>query len=181
MFRDLAISAVILVVVGTFGAKYLEQRAGHEQTVAPPAIGASPSKPAEMQPPNAASAGQGQTVSIPADARGHYEVSLQAYGVRFPALVDTGASVVALPQSLAAKLGLFPAQSAFTASVTTANGSVKVAPVILRDLRLQGIELSNVEAVIIPDSSLQQVLLGMSFLRRLKSFSIRDNQLTLVN
>jgi aspartyl protease family protein len=177
MFRDLATSAIVLVVVGTVGAQYLGHKAGIDEQRP-----AAPARPQLAAPTRTAAALQvGQTVSVPSDGRGHFEVALQSNGVTFKALVDTGASVVALPQSLAAKLGLFPAQNDFSANVTTANGVVKVAPVVLRELRLQGIQLRDVDAVIIPDSSLQQVLLGMSFLRRLKSFSIRDERLTLVN
>jgi aspartyl protease family protein len=179
MFRDLATSAIVLVVVGTVGAQYLGHKAGIDEQR--PAAPARPQLAAPAPTRTAAALQVGQTVSVPSDGRGHFEVALQSNGVTFKALVDTGASVVALPQSLAAKLGLFPAQNDFSANVTTANGVVKVAPVVLRELRLQGIQLRDVDAVIIPDSSLQQVLLGMSFLRRLKSFSIRDERLTLVN
>ena len=110
-----------------------------------------------------------------------YQAVLDVDGIRFPALVDTGATVIALPVSIANTLGIHPAASAFTRTVTTANGPVKVAPIRLQEVHLDTITVRDVEAVIVPDASLGKTLLGMSFLKKLKNFSIQDETLTLAN
>jgi aspartyl protease family protein len=58
-----------------------------------------------------------------------------------------------------------------------ANGSVRVAPVLLREIRIEQLSIDNVLAVVI--EKLDQSLLGMSFLKRLKSFEMRDGALTI--
>jgi aspartyl protease family protein len=187
MIRDLGVAAAVIIVAGVAGGQYLGQKSVSvpqtetAETSAEPASKAAPKAAKPIAAQSGQTSGSGRSVSLASDGRGHFLAELEANGVRFPALVDTGASVVALPLSLAERLGMFPGPSAFTATVSTANGDVKVAPVVLRELRLAGIEIRNVEAVIIPDSSLRNVLLGMSFLRRLKSFSVKEDTLTLVD
>jgi aspartyl protease family protein len=82
-------------------------------------------------------------------------------------MIDTGASVIALRQQDAARLGIRPAQRDFTARVTTANGVVFAAPAELASVELGGILVHNVAAVVLPDEALAQNLLGMSFLSRI--------------
>jgi aspartyl protease family protein len=82
-------------------------------------------------------------------------------------MIDTGASVIALRQQDAARLGIRPAQRDFIAKVTTANGVVFAAPTELASVELGGILLHNVAAVVLPDEALAQNLLGMSFLSRI--------------
>jgi aspartyl protease family protein len=182
MGKDISISVAVIAVLAVGAAHFLGNRP-HAATDSPaPAEKTStiPAAPRQAAAPVASPPASGRTVALASDGRGHFKADLEANGVRFQAMVDTGASVVALPQSLAERLGHFPGLNAFTSIVRTANGDVKVAPVVLRELRLAGIEVRDVEAVIVPDSSLREVLLGMSFLRRLRSFSVKDDTLTLV-
>jgi aspartyl protease family protein len=180
VLRDLSIATVVMVFAAVAGANYLgtktttgpegELLAVSDDVAAVPA----PDKPTIV-------AVMGQTVTLASDGRGHFEADLEIEGVRVAALVDTGASVIALPQSTAEKFGIFLGPTAFKSSVVTANGEVRVAPVTLRQVRVGGILVKGVEAVVLPDQSLQTTLLGMSFLRRLKSFEINGNTLTLSN
>jgi len=82
-------------------------------------------------------------------------------------MIDTGASVIALRQQDAARLGIRPAPRDFTAKVTTANGIVLAAPTEIATVELGGILVHNVAAVVLPDEALAQNLLGMSFLSRI--------------
>ena len=81
----------------------------------------------------------------------------------------------AVPQALAATLGLQPGA---TLSVRTANGTVQAWRTQIDRLQLGAIELRDVAALITPAMEGDQVLLGMSALKRLE-FTQRDGQLLL--
>ena len=69
----------------------------------------------------------GRSLSIPRDARGHFQTDARIDGQRIDFMVDTGASVVALNEKSAARFGLRPSRSDYNATVTTANGTIKAA------------------------------------------------------
>lgn len=98
-------------------------------------------------------------------------------GARVPLLVDTGASLVGLSPEDAKAAGIDSGQLTFNQQVHTANGTVRAAFVQLREIRLDELEIADVPAVVI--ESLKKSVLGMSFLRRLKSFDMRDGALTM--
>ena len=81
-------------------------------------------------------------------------------------IIDTGADLVVLPESLIGQLGL--ADSAFTRKkMQTANGTTEAKIGKLQELRIAGETVENVEAAFIPDSLLgKNSLLGMSVLGR---------------
>jgi aspartyl protease family protein len=108
-----------------------------------------------------------RTTSIPRGANGHFEAEAYVDGRRMGFMIDTGASVIALRQQDAARLGIRPAQRDFTARITTANGVVYAAPAELASVEVGGILVHNVAAVVLPDAALSQNLLGMSFLSRI--------------
>jgi aspartyl protease family protein len=56
-------------------------------------------------------------------------------------------------------------------------GRVHFAPVTLREIRIEHLSIENVPAAVI--ENLDQSLLGMSFLKRLKSFEMRASALTI--
>ncbi|NBN64675.1 retropepsin-like aspartic protease family protein [Pannonibacter tanglangensis] len=134
----------------------------------------------ETAAPQAAASTSARTLKIPADSSGHFVTPAEVNGKDVEMLVDTGATVVALPQSVARRAGLSLRKEDFTASVATANGTVAAAPVVLKDLRLGAIRLSEVEAIVLPDASLSKSLLGMSALRKLERFDISGDTLVLV-
>lgn len=80
-------------------------------------------------------------------------------------LVDTGASSVALPESLAKRAGV-SMQSASLVGVGTANGRIAAQKVLLNRIKVGDIELNMVEAFVVEDGRLPGALLGMSFLSR---------------
>ena len=123
---------------------------------------------------------EGRRVSIAADASGHYVVDARINGRTVPAMIDTGATTVAITAGTARKLGIVPARSAFTQPVATANGVVDAAPVTLRDIRIGGIVVRDVDALVIPGEGPGTNLLGMSFLGRLQKFESSGGRLVLV-
>jgi aspartyl protease family protein len=94
-------------------------------------------------------------------------------------MVDTGASVIALTASDAARLGIHPAQRDFTAEVRTANGSVRAAPARLDRVEIGDLTVRDVGAVVLPDGALSDNLLGLSFLSRLRRFEYSNGRLVL--
>jgi aspartyl protease family protein len=63
--------------------------------------------------------------------------------------------------------------------VSTANGRIKVARAVIQAIEIGGVRVRDVEAAVLDDRALEGTLLGMSFLRQLKSFSVEDNELIL--
>ena len=94
-------------------------------------------------------------------------------------IVDTGATSVALSAETARRLGILPPQSAFRLLISTANGTTSAAPVVLNDVRVGGITVRNVQAVVVAGDALSVNLLGMTFLSRLSQFAVANAQLTL--
>lgn len=120
----------------------------------------------------------GRAIRIPADERGHYSGAFKINGRRVEALIDTGASVVALNRSTAQRLGISVAVRDFTHTVATANGNIKAAPVRLARVEIGRIQVHDVAAVVLDDDALTGALIGMSFLRSLR-FSVDNDTLVL--
>jgi len=97
--------------------------------------------------------------------------------VRF--LVDTGASSVALSAEDASRLGLAPARLDYSRPVYTAQGETKAAAVTLSHLEVGGVELGQVNALVLKEGP-QVSLLGMSFLGRLSKVEATPNDLKLL-
>jgi aspartyl protease family protein len=120
-----------------------------------------------------------RTVTVRGDSRGHFQVEGSVDGRRLDFLVDTGASLVALRERDANKLGIFPSPRDYTGRSSTANGVIAVAPVRLPSLEINGIRVYDVGAVVIPDKALNVNLLGMSFLSRVRRFEMANGRLVM--
>jgi aspartyl protease family protein len=94
-------------------------------------------------------------------------------------LLDTGASAVVLTHDTAQQLGLLANEDSYTQTVSTANGLTKVAPIRIEELRIGSIILQDVKASVARRGELDENLLGMSFLSRLKGYAVEADQLTL--
>ena len=94
-------------------------------------------------------------------------------------MVDTGASVVALNESSAARFGLRPVPGQYTAKVTTANGTIKAARTRLAMIEVGGLIVRDVDAMVLPDEALSENLLGLSFLSKLKRFEYANGKMVL--
>lgn len=117
------------------------------------------------------------TLVFPADARGHVLLDAAVNGAPVRFLVDTGASYVTLTPADARAAGLNPRQLDFNERVSTANGEVRIATVTLRDIRLGQFSVENVPAAVL--KNLDVSLLGMSFLKRLRGYDMRDGKLSI--
>jgi aspartyl protease family protein len=104
-------------------------------------------------------------VLVAADARGHFYIDGAVNHVPVRFLVDTGATMVSLPQRDADRLGIDYRAGRRGAS-QTANGLATVYLVKLDSIRIGEIELHGIDALVHEGPGLEQALLGMSFLNR---------------
>jgi aspartyl protease family protein len=103
-------------------------------------------------------------VVLTAGPGGHFRTIGQINGKAVTFLVDTGASVVAMGKAQADSLGI-AYQNAPISFANTANGSVMVHMINLDAVRLGGVLVANVPAMVLP-TPMDHVLLGNSFLTR---------------
>jgi len=152
--RFLLLFAIAAIAVGAFVPKLYAPRP-HAPTTAAAAT-------AEPAPAG------GRTAVIQRSSNGHFQTEVTIDGCRVDVMVDTGASLIALRQRDAMRMGINPPTRDYTANVTTANGVVKAARVELGRVDIGGVTVRDVAAVILPDEALSQNLLGMSFLSKLR-------------
>jgi len=116
-----------------------------------------------------------EPVTLNMNRQGHYVATglINQQPVVF--LLDTGATVLSVPENIARKLNLVPGAST---RVSTANGNISVYTTNLDQVQLGNIVLKNVEAHINPYMDGDTVLLGMSFLKYLELRQL-GNTLTL--
>ena len=160
--RAVLIFLCIVAAVCTFASQHIDKlnKSGQAPAMMTAAKAAAPAAQA--------SSASGRTVTLQSDRRGHFQVDARVDGRAIDFMVDTGASVIALRESAAARLGIHPAQRDYTAKASTANGVVRAAPVMLNRVEVNGITVRDVQAFVMPDEGLSTNLLGMSFLSRVK-------------
>ncbi|PWG18186.1 retropepsin-like aspartic protease family protein [Salibaculum griseiflavum] len=117
-------------------------------------------------------------VEVPRGRDGHFHLDLQINGVTVPFLVDTGATQVVLTRADAARVGLDPAELNFIGTAFTANGEVRIAPVVLERVTLGPIEDRNLRATV-NSGQMEQSLLGMTYLNRFERIEIQNDRLVL--
>jgi aspartyl protease family protein len=116
----------------------------------------------------AASEGTGSQIVLTAGSGGHFVTagSINGKSVRF--VVDTGATLVAISEAEADRIGL-SYKNGERGLVGTANGQVIVHRTSLNVVRVGDVQVYNVEAVVMP-AQMDVILLGNSFLTH---FSMR--------
>jgi aspartyl protease family protein len=151
----------------------------HSGLTEPPA-GAASDAPATLATVRAEEpAPLGRKVRLIADARGHFAADFRLNGHDVPALIDTGATVVAINASTARRIGIVLTPSDFTHSVVTANGATKAAAAMIDTMRIGRIYIDKVPAVVLEDSALAGTLVGMSFLKRLSKYEVENGAMIL--
>jgi len=103
-----------------------------------------------------------------ANDRGMYLTygSINGHSVRF--LVDTGASSVAMSSVDAKRLGILYRMNGKETYATTASGVVKSWAITLKSVSVGKIKQKNVPAMVVDGTHPTEVLLGMSFMDKLK-------------
>ena len=119
-----------------------------------------------------------RALTIRASAGGHFLIEADVDGTDIRFMVDTGATEVVLTPEDAARIGFDLRARHFTRQFNTAGGVVRAAPVTLRRLRIGQPVLRDVEAWV-NEAPLFVSLLGMSFLKRLDGYEVKDGKLIL--
>lgn len=114
-------------------------------------------------------------VILQRNRQGHYVTNGFINGEPVVFLLDTGATVVSVPQRIAQRLAL---RSGAASYANTANGTITTYSTRLDSVSIGEIRLDNVAAHINPHMSANEVLLGMSFLKKLELLQ-KGNTLTL--
>ena len=167
--RNIMIFAAFMIGLGTIMAQMADKMT--------PAL-ATTSSPKSQFCPVVAPIGQSQS-QHPARCPRPFPTEGRIDGQRIAFMVDTGASVVALNESSAARFGLRPSRGDYNATVTTANGTVKAARTRLAMVDIGGLVVRDVDAMVLPDEALSENLLGLSFLSKLKRFEYANGQMVL--
>jgi len=143
-------------VVSTQGQSAVLDIAGQRQTLrigqAPVSVG---------QP---VAAGTGARIVLSADSGGHFVTQGQVNSRPVQFLIDTGATAIGISVTDADRIGLKYKQGQ-PVQVATANGTVPGWRVRLNSVRMNDVEIRDLEAVVTP-VTMPFILLGNSFLTR---------------
>lgn len=108
--------------------------------------------------------GARQSVALSPDANGHFMTDGMVNGAHVRFMVDTGATLVALPTSEAARLGIDYQKGTPGYSILADGRKIASYRVMLDSVTVGDVTLFNVEGVLSQGSGI--ALLGMSFLNR---------------
>jgi aspartyl protease family protein len=169
--RQIIILAVAVLLIGGYIARFADQSM-HTSEHANATISQMVAAPREPVT-------SGRSLKLEADRQGHFKVEARIDGRFIDFMVDTGATMVIIRQSDAARLGIRPQRSEYIATVSTANGKIKAAPTKLERIEVGGITVYDVQALVLPDEALNVSLLGVSFLSRLKRYEYAGGRMVL--
>ena len=110
--------------------------------------------------------GGGNSMVLSPDTNGHYAVDGAINGVPVKMMLDTGATLVSIPASMAARMGIDYKNTGRRAATQTAAGTAPVWIVKLDKVKVGTFEFSNVDGSI-NEAGLNVILLGNSVLKRL--------------
>lgn len=179
MVRLLALS-FMMVFVATLAAFQMADTAGSLAVAEAPGAADNAIVPATPVPATSVAPTGGQLdTSVQRGPDGHFRVNATVNGQPVTMLVDTGASMVAIPEPLAQRMGIAPPPSAYSGTARTANGDGRFAPITLATIRIGSVELTNVSAAVVQGNGLDTPLLGQSFLSRLQEMSVQGDVMRL--
>lgn len=106
--------------------------------------------------------------SIAQGPNGHYWPvgSINGHSVQF--LVDTGATAIAMGEEQAQRIGIDYRVNGRPMVVSTANGNAQAWAIKVDQVKIGDLQLVGVDAIVMQGNSLTEVLLGMSFMARVR-------------
>ncbi|KQU64051.1 hypothetical protein ASC75_15560 [Aminobacter sp. DSM 101952] len=176
MLRKIIIFGVFAAASASLPSLYEK----HGQSLLSTAVENSADAPRPVEVSAATASAAGRRVVIDQDMRGHFTATFKLNGKQVDAMVDTGATLVAINLSTARRAGVKVAAGDFTREVNTANGIAKAAIARIDRLQIGRISVDDVPVVVLEDKALEGTLIGMSFLSRLKKYQVEDGSLLLV-
>jgi len=150
-------------VLSTSGDQAVLERGGQRQTLR---IGEVPMRWGETAAP------RGNRIVLSASSGGHFLTQGAINGRAVQFIVDTGATAVSMGVADAQRLGI-DYKKGELAQGNTANGTVTVYQVKLASVRVGDVEVTNVDAAVVPMNT-GQILLGNSFLDRFQMTRFND-------
>ena len=130
--------------------------------------------------PSEPQVGRGGEVIVNRRLSGEFAIAGRVNAARVTFLFDTGASAVVLTAEDAKRAGVETSRLVFDVPVATANGGAMAAEVRLDQVAVGPIVMRNVPAMVARRGALDESLLGMSFLERLKSYTVERDRLVMV-
>jgi aspartyl protease family protein len=130
--------------------------------------------------PSEPQVGRGGEVIVNRRLSGEFAIAGRVNGARVTFLFDTGASAVVLTAADARRAGISTARLSFDVPVATANGAGVAAEVRIDQVAVGPIVMRNLPALVARAGALDESLLGMSFLERLKSYTVERDRLVMV-
>ena len=130
--------------------------------------------------PSEPQVGRGGEVIVNRRLSGEFAIAGRVNAARVTFLFDTGASAVVLTAEDAKRAGVETSRLVFDVPVATANGGALAAEVRLDQVAVGPIVMRNVPALVARRGALDESLLGMSFLERLKSYTVERDRLVMV-
>jgi aspartyl protease family protein len=127
-----------------------------------------------------ASYGHSGRTEIPVGQNGHFYARVIINGRPLDGLIDTGASAVAINETTARRVGIAGSDIDYKYTVGTANGQARAASVMLKEVQIGNVRVRDVEAMVLEDKALSGMLVGMSFMKKLQSYAVKDGVLQLV-
>lgn len=176
MWRYVFIGAVLVGLATQAPAFFQARIVAGEAGPAPQQRREPPAEVARSEPHNPLA---GRTARIDADRRGHFLASARLNGRQADVLVDTGATLVAINESMARRIGIHLSPGDFRYRVRTANGIAEAAQATIDEIEIGRVIVRDVPATIARDRALSSTLLGMSFLSRLRKFEVDSGTLVL--
>lgn len=119
----------------------------------------------------------GDTVRITMSADGHFWARVSLDGIERRMLVDSGATITALSDATARRVGL-EVGGGFPVVINTANGSISAERAKVKRVTLGSLETRDLGVVVSPAFGDTDVL-GMNFLSRLGSWRVEGRTLIL--
>ncbi|MBB5514926.1 aspartyl protease family protein [Rubricella aquisinus] len=120
----------------------------------------------------------GEQIILRRDGSGHFVTVAEVNDTPVRFIVDTGASSIVLARQDAMRAGIDPATLNFSGRAMTANGTVRLANVVLDTITLADQTDRNVFATV-NGGELAISLLGMSYLDRFSQINVAGDVMTL--
>ena len=117
-----------------------------------------------------------RSLTVRASGNGAFFLDVFLNGRPTRMLVDTGATGLALTPADARAAGLDLSRLRYTVPVQTADGASLAAPAVLDSIRVGGLTFRNQRALVLRQGHIS--LLGVTVLRRFRSFEISGDRLT---
>jgi aspartyl protease family protein len=119
------------------------------------------------------------SVRIRRKSDGSFLVNGEINGEALPMRIDSGAATIVLRHSDAERAGVNIKGLTFDTALNSANGTSYLAAVRLKSVRVGPLVVDDVEGLVAQPGTLNESLLGMSFLRHLTSYQVTGDFATL--